>query len=187
MTDILARHLRVDVEDYRDALRRSDDLIVSRLDTRVTAPIPKEESRRSPAANDPALGLGASNMIVSKPIGDYMRNELHVPTSRDYVSLTLNVYFQWTWPAVAGPDAAPDLAAGIATFMNARPEARLLLVGGYYDLVVPLLAPRYALEHAWLPMDRVRMVAMDSGHSTFDGEKGRRDMKLLLTNLIDKK
>ncbi|HET8750821.1 MAG TPA: peptidase S10 [Sphingomicrobium sp.] len=180
---IAGHHLRIDAETFRKTLREKDGLVVGRLDTRVTAPIPKNVPDRPSAANDPALGLGASNVIVSDTIGTYMRHELHVPTTEPYISLTLDVNFKWTWPPTRGLEA-PSYTANIAKIMADKPKLRLLLIGGYYDLAVPLLAPRYALDHAWLPEDRVRMVALETGHSAFEGDEGRTAMKRLLQSFI---
>jgi len=180
---IVDHHLRVDAETFRKTLREDQGLVVGRLDTRVTAPIPKAEPKRPSAANDPALGLGASNVIVSDAIGTYMRDELKVPFDGPYVSLTLDVNFRWTWPQTRG-GAAPSGTANITKIMKVKPRLRLLLVGGYYDLAVPVLAPRYALDHAWLPMNRVQMVALETGHSAFEGEQGREKMKSLMRAFI---
>jgi carboxypeptidase C (cathepsin A) len=180
---IADNHLRLDPETFRKALRKDEGLVVGRLDTRVTAPVPTEVPKRPSAANDPALGLGSSNVVISDAIGAYMRDELKVPTDRPYVSLTLDVNFKWTWPQSPG-GAAPSGTANIAKIMKAKPGLRLLLVGGYYDLAVPVLAPRYALDHAWLPMERVEMVALETGHSAFEGEKGREKMKSLMAGFI---
>jgi carboxypeptidase C (cathepsin A) len=182
---IAERHLRVDAELFRSTLRKADGLVVGRLDTRVTAPIAKSVPNRPSAANDPALGLGASNVIVSEAIGNYLRTELKVPTDRPYISLTLDVNFKWTWPPAPG-GAAPSWTSNITEIMAAKPDLRLLLVGGYYDLAVPVLAPQYALEHAWLPMNRVKMVALETGHSAFEGDAGRAKMKMLLDGFIRK-
>jgi carboxypeptidase C (cathepsin A) len=180
---IADKKLRVDAETFRKTLREKDGLVVGRLDTRVTAPIPKRTPDRPSAANDPALGLGASNVIVSDAIGAYMRNELRVPTAEPYISLTLDVNFKWTWPRTRGLEA-PSYTANISKIMADKPKLRLLLIGGYYDLAVPVLAPRYALDHAWLPKDRVRMVALETGHSAFEGDEGRIAMKRLLQRFI---
>lgn len=180
---IASHNLRIDAETFRKNLREKDGLVVGRLDTRVTAPIPKKVPDRPSAANDPALGLGVSNVIVSDAIGAYMRNELRVPTTEPYISLTLDVNFKWTWPRTRGLEA-PSYTANISKIMADKPRLRLLLIGGYYDLAVPLLAPRYALDHAWLPKDRVRMVALETGHSAFEGNEGRTAMKQLLGSFI---
>jgi hypothetical protein len=45
-----------------------------------------------------------------------------------------------------------------------------LLVGGYYDMAVPLMGPRYALTHGGVPMERVDMHAFVAPHSAFQGD-----------------
>ena len=54
-----------------------------------------------------------------------------------------------------------DLGGGnIAKLMQAKPASRLMLVGGYYDLTVPLAGPRYEITHSAIPLDRVTMAAL---------------------------
>ena len=106
-----------------------------------------------------------------------MAQELGVRTTRDYLSLTLDVNFRWDWrsEAVTRDGKEPvfyiNTGPNIAAIMQQKPALRVLLFGGYYDLAVPLLAPRYALEHAGIPMERVEMQAFAAGHSPFEGEQ----------------
>ena len=176
---IAAANLRVDSQTFLEKLMDAEGLIVGRLDTRVTAP--KQELSQLPnrpaGANDPALGLGASNVIKSPPIKAYLERELGVPTARDYLSLTLDVNFRWNWQGERGPRdevGEPRFylnpTQNIAAAMIRRPRMRVLLVGGYYDMTVPLLAPRYALTHVNVPLDRVTMHAFVAPHSAFQGE-----------------
>jgi len=178
--------LRVDTEDYRKALRQSEGLVVGRLDTRVTAPVPKEEPNRPSAANDPALGLGKSNVILSKPIAAYLRDELHVPVDRDYVSLSLDVNFQWDWTKGASFIERPDLLANVRALMEQKPALRVMMITGYYDLTIPVMAVRYRVEHAQLPMDRVELAERESGHSVLGGAEGRATMRPLLIPFLTK-
>ena len=101
-----------------------------------------------------------------------MERELGVHTARDYISLTLDVNFRWNWRGEGdGPRffyVNPTL--NIASAMVKQPRMRILLVGGYYDMAVPLLAPRYALTHAGIPMDRIDMQALVAPHSAFQGD-----------------
>lgn len=182
--DLIASHLRVDVETYRRSLRKNDGLVVGRLDSRVVAPIPTSSPNRPSAANDPALGLGKSNVILSAPITSYFRQELGFTAPLDYVSLTLDVNFQWIWPPVQGRGAATGLTKNLADAMQAHPKLQAVLIGGYYDLAVPVLLPRYAIDHAWLPANRIRLVARESGHSVFENPDGRREMKSLVAQLL---
>lgn len=171
---IEAANLRVDSEAFLSTLMADKQLIVGRLDTRVTAPKPNDRTGRPdrpPAANDPALGLGTSNTIKSVPIKNYMHDELGVNTSRDYISLTLDVNFRWDW---RGDQKTAQFyvnpTANIASLLANQRQTRVLLVGGYYDLAVPVLGPRYALTHAGVPLDRVLMVALVAPHSAFQGD-----------------
>lgn len=181
---LLADHLRIDAETFRAALRHGDGLVVGRLDSRVTAPVPVAVPGRPSAANDPALGLGRSNVIVSKPIGDYLRGELGVRSDEDFVSLTLDVNFQWRWPSVEGSDTPPDLLHDLSDAMRDHPRLRMVVVGGYYDLAVPLLVSRYAIDQAWLPAGRARLVALETGHAALEGEQGRRQMHAIVASLL---
>jgi carboxypeptidase C (cathepsin A) len=164
-------HLRIDTQFFLEKLLEGK--VVGRLDTRVSAPKPDPEKapKRPPGANDPALGLGASNVIKSDPIKAYMERELGVHTSRDYLSLTLDVNFRWSW---RGEEVSPRFyvnpTPNIATVMNKQPQMRVLLVGGYYDMAVPLMGPRYALTHGGVPMERVDMHAFVAPHSAFQGD-----------------
>ena len=165
-------HLRIDTQFFLEKLLEGK--VVGRLDTRVSAPQPDPDKapKRPPGANDPALGLGASNVIKSEPIKAYLERELGVHTTRDYLSLTLDVNFRWSW---RGEGVSPRFyinpTPNIATAMNARPQMRVLLVGGYYDMAVPLMGPRYALTHGGVPMERVDMHAFVAPHSAFQGEE----------------
>jgi hypothetical protein len=81
------------------------------------------------------------------------------------------VNFRWNWQASGRtPGFYVNPTANIATLMTKQKATRLLLLGGYYDLATPLLAPRYALAHAGLPAERVTIKAFAAGHSPFEGE-----------------
>ena len=183
---IADNRLRIETQLFLATLLADQDKIVGRLDGRVAAPVRRDlPTDRPAAANDPSLGLGQSNVIRSAPATDYFTRELGVPEDRDYVSLTLDVNFRWDFHS-AGRDELfyVNPTPNIGVLMKVQPEARLLLVGGYYDLAVPLLSARYAVERAGLPMDRVSYAAFESGHSPFEGEEARVRMKSLLRDFL---
>jgi carboxypeptidase C (cathepsin A) len=173
---IAADNLRVDSQEFLEKLLGAEGRIVGRLDTRVSAPKvdPAKLPDRPAAANDPALGLGSTNVIKSEPIKAYMERELGVHAARDYLSLTLDVNFHWNWRGETAqpPQFYVNPTPDIASAMIQQPRMRLLLVGGYYDMAVPVLAPRYALTHAGVPLDRVSMQALVAAHSALEGDAG---------------
>lgn len=173
--DMIAAQLRVDDQRFLETLVPGS--VVGRLDTRVVrAAAAAANPDRPAAANDPSLGLGRSNVIVSDPIGDYLRREVGVATARDYYSLTLDVNFSWDWNRpVATPGEGWSVVPAIAALMRERPAVRLLAIGGLFDLATPWLATRHALGHGGLPMARVTLLPLPAGHSPFDadGERAR--------------
>ena len=190
--EIERANLRIAPQDFLEHLLGDEGRIVSRLDTRISAPKPRTplNPNRPAAANDPALGLGASNVIKSESVKTYMQNELKVETERDYLSLTLDVNFRWNWCDMLygrdhkEPSFYLNPTPSIAQIMNQRPKMRLLLLGGYYDMAVPLLEPRYALSHAGVPLDRVSMYAFASGHSPLEGEENLRKGSKLVRDFL---
>jgi hypothetical protein len=173
--------LRIDSQLFLETLMGKDK-IVGRLDTRIVADVPKAPANpdRPAAANDPALHLGASNVIKSSLAKNYFENDLKVKTARDYLALSLDVNFRWNWSALLydkdpkDPSFYINPTGNIAAAMHAQPAMRLMLIGGYYDMAVPLLAPRYALTHTDIPAGRMLMKAMAGPHSTFEGAENRR-------------
>jgi carboxypeptidase C (cathepsin A) len=176
-------NLRVDSQAFLEQLMEVEDKIVGRLDTRVVAPKPGSSIKpdRPAAANDPALGLGTSNVIKSESAKRYFEKELKVKTARDYLALSLDVNFRWNWCELLydmdpkDPSFYLNPTSYIADIMNAQPKMRLLVVGGVYDMAVPLLAPRYALTHAGVPLERVSIKALAGPHSVFEGRENLRE------------
>jgi carboxypeptidase C (cathepsin A) len=170
-----AADLRVDTQDFLELLLADAGKVVGRLDTRVAAvraTVPPSVDR-PPAANDPALGLGKSNVVKSGIAARYFREELGLRTDRDYYGVTLDVNFKWDWSGALPSqgvgarhwfDATPKLAQLLA----AKPRARLLVVSGYFDLATPLLAVRHAMSHAGLPPEQVEWLALPGSHSPYD-------------------
>jgi carboxypeptidase C (cathepsin A) len=172
-TLIETANLRIESEQFLQTLLSDRNLILGRLDMRVTAPKPAQRPKdRPPGADDPALGLRGANVIKSEAIKTYLERELGVRTTRDYLSLSLDVNFRWDfrgskWP----PEYYVNPTANVAKLMQQQPHTHVLLLGGYYDLAVPLLAPRYAMTHADIPPTRLQIVSFPAGHSPFEGEE----------------
>jgi carboxypeptidase C (cathepsin A) len=173
---IAAANLRMETQDFLEQLLPG--MIVGQIDTRVSAPKPPAPlvAGRPKAADDPALNMGASNVKKSAWVRDYLRNEVGVKTDRDYISLTLDVNFAWNWNS-GSPKIEDSLqfntTPNLGKLMRDKPNSRLLLISGYYDLATPVLYQRYALTHAGVPLDRTRMVALASGHAVYDDDDSR--------------
>ncbi|MDO7834255.1 hypothetical protein Q4610_04275 [Sphingobium sp. HBC34] len=178
---IEAADLRVDLQQFLETL--VSGRIASRFDVRIAAPEPAKPINpdRPDAGQDPLITPAKSNFIVSQPMGDYLRNELKVPTAREYYALAADVNFNWDWsPLTLVSGAAWSVTGNIAKLMRDRPQVRTLLIGGYYDLVIPLLGVRYAFTHNAVPLDRLSVVTLPSGHSALEGDTDKpRGMRVI--------
>ena len=167
---VLQSDLRVDIQDFLETLLAGDGLLVSRLNTAKTdevKPAPANPDRPA-AANDPSLGLGHSNKIVSPDIAAYLQSVTGLDRGDDYRSLNLDANFAWDWSMENRQRFYVDATPLVAQFMTGHPDVHLLVFGGYRDLATPLLGTRYALAHGGLPQARTELVMLPSGHSPFD-------------------
>jgi carboxypeptidase C (cathepsin A) len=182
---VLDENLRVGSEKFLNTLLADRKLLVGRLDVRVTGPFPEDPPPDRPAAaNDPALGLGRSNVIPAPDIAAYLVEELGVATDREYLSLTLDVNFKWDRSDPQSQPGAPGPSRHIAAVMRDKPHLTLVLMSGLYDLAVPTLAPLYSLRHADIPLERLRVARFEAGHSPYEGSDGRAQMSRLFRDLL---
>jgi carboxypeptidase C (cathepsin A) len=174
---IAAADLRVDTQDFLEQLLPGE--VVGRIDTRVAEAKPAGPlvAGRPKAADDPALHMGASNLIKNTRVRDYLLHQVGVKTNLDYVSLTLDVNFAWNWnsgsPKVEDELRSLSPTSNLAKLMKEKPAARLLLLSGYYDLATPVLYQQYVLTHAGVPLGRTRMITLEAGHTVY--EDGTRE------------
>lgn len=164
---VLAAGLRIDSEEFLRSLLADKDLLVGRLDTRVTGPMPPPaQDGRPDAADDPSLGAGRSNVIESADIADYLREQAGAKVEGAYVSLSLETNFRFDWRASQpARQFYTNPTSHIADLMRSRPQARTVMLGGYFDLATPLAAVRHAVAHAGIPAHRVSVLPLAAGHS----------------------
>jgi len=187
-------NLRVDSQVFLESLVPGQ--VVGRINTRIAAPKPetRADPSRPAAADDPALGMVGRSINKSEFAKAYLEDQAGLHTGLDYYALRLDLAMGWDWFGSA-PLQAPgadifsfrayyNLTPNIATLMNERPQVRVFLMGGYYDLATPLLGPRYALTHSGVPMNRVTLLALESGHTPFEEEANRRLVSAALHRFI---
>jgi carboxypeptidase C (cathepsin A) len=178
---ILAADLRIATDSFVTLLLRDKGVRIGRLDTRATG-AEKEFGPRRPPMNDPSMTMttGSANSLNA-----YFHDSLGARTPRDYVSLAMNVNAGWKWAPDAGDDDFyHNPTPNIGAVMRAQPALRVLLIGGYYDLAVPLLASQYALDHGGVPPERVTLSIQDGGHSMYETDASRATFALALRDFI---
>ncbi|OZB17221.1 MAG: hypothetical protein B7X53_06865 [Hyphomonas sp. 34-62-18] len=185
---IEAADLRIDIQFFLETLLADEGLLVSRLNTGVTSPLPSPDanSHRPAAANDPSLGLGRSNVILSAEIASYLKEVTGILGGDDYRSLNLDANFMWDWRASdKSPRFYVSAAPVLSAFLREKPDVELLVFAGYRDLATTLLGTQYALTHNDLPQDRVTLTALPGGHSPYDEEALKADIAGQLYSFIE--
>ena len=185
-TLVLESDLRVDIQDFLENVLADENQLVSRLNTAVTQEKrPPANPDRPDGANDPSLGLGRSNKIISDDIGAYLKRLTGLIREDGYRSLNLDANFAWDWRRSGKrPVFSSNATPGLAQFLEQNEDARLLVFGGYRDLAVTVLETQYALSHAGLPQGRVKFEKMVSGHSPFDEEALRAPFATAIHDFI---
>jgi carboxypeptidase C (cathepsin A) len=182
---ILAANLRFTETEF--AGEAVPGKLVSLLDSRVSAPMPSPTAGRDNASSDPTLAMGASNIKTSPDIARYLREQVGLKINRPYVSLSLDVNFNFNWqPSSQSFEANRGWVSGkgLATLMKRRPKARLLVTGGYYDLATPLMRTFYDVDHLDVPADQVEQLALAAGHASYSTDDERRQMSAALHRFI---
>ena len=183
---IASANLRLLPQDFLESL--VPDRVVGRLDVRVSGPAHKAAliEGRDRAADDPSLDIGASNIKRNDVAGAYLES-IGVKAGAPYVELDLemNLNLDWAFGSRSFEDSLRlNPTPRIAALMAAQPAARLLLFSGYYDMTTPVLAQRYSLTHAGVPLDRASMITLAGPHMIYRDEATRRDVSRRLRAFI---
>jgi carboxypeptidase C (cathepsin A) len=168
---VLATDLRGKTEDFVRSLLPGSGLVVGRLDTRITGPMPPPpENGRPSEADDPALGIGRSNIVTSDVVAGYLREHAQASVDAEkYISLSLELNFAWDWRSdTPKPAFDRSVVESVTRLLSERPKTRILLLGGYFDLATPLAASSYWLHHCTAARDNLRVVPLSCGHSLDD-------------------
>lgn len=148
---------------YVKHLRGSDHAVVSRYDITLAAPDPAPESD-SAHSDDPVLD--GFIRAYSGAFASYARNELGFKTEMTYTLLADGVNGRWDWGS--GGRAMASVTDDLRQLLAINPTFRLMIAGGYSDLVTPYAASKYVVDH--LPetlADRVSFKVYRGGHMLY--------------------
>lgn len=178
--------IRIPVQYFLENVLADENKLVSRLNTGVAVvKKPPANADRPAGANDPSLGLGTSNKILADDIATYLKDLTGVEGSDGYRSLNLDANFMWNWSGnTTGYAPVLDASPLIGPFLNAHPETKLHVFGGYRDLAVSLSGLQYTLSHSGLPEDQVTLHRMLSGHSPYAEDGLKQPFASILRTLI---
>jgi carboxypeptidase C (cathepsin A) len=193
---VLRSDLRVEATRFRMELMRDKQVVVGRLDSRVTAKTGSGQGTGTGGGGGRGGGGDPSNALVSGVFADgiksYLADSLGYKTD---VSYTLTASVQpWSYGR-AGTNRYASVAQRLRSAMEKDKGLRVLVANGYCDLATPFAGTEYTFAHLGprALMDQVTMTYYDAGHMLYTHEPSRRKLRddmvkfMASTTTVDKK
>ena len=172
---ICAKHLRVELTDFRQELLRDKDLVCGRLDGRFTfegGNFLQRSSEGCPEEDPSDVQLtGPWNMAFRHHVCDeigYSFERAHIVSSWDPVGL--NWVHAHRSAGAQWKSEQPNVAYDLAKVMRHNPHLRVLILGGRYDMATPYLGPLEDMARMYLGDDikaNLTWRLYDSGHMIY--------------------
>ena len=157
-------NLRVIPRRYYKELRRSDGVVIGRLDSRYTGE-DVDDAGESPEADPSFYGIDGA---YTAAINDYLRRELGVDLDRTYETCCDPIR-EWNWklsPEQFGTSYI-NVAPYIGTAMRQNSDLRVLVAQGYYDFATPFFGAELALTRNGVVPERITYEYYEAGHMMY--------------------
>lgn len=142
---IARRHGRVTVGDFTRAYRRSNDRALSLYDGAVSIALPRPADGGEHHSHvDPILDRAVA--VLTPAIVAYARGELGYATDLDYKLLNRSVSGKWDYGSSPQRQGFAGALDDLTEARTRRPSLRILITGGYTDLVTPFAASRFLVD-----------------------------------------
>jgi carboxypeptidase C (cathepsin A) len=136
-------NLRVPLQQFNRELLRDRNLLVGRLDSRLTGAARMDAD--SGMEYDPSMS--AIRPPYTAAFHQYVRSELGYETDANYFILGGGV---GRWDMNAQNEYA-DVSEALRRAITRNPYMKVYVGAGYYDMATPYFAARYTLDHLGLP------------------------------------
>jgi len=169
--------LRVDLTTFRRELLRERNLIVGRLDSRITG----APDRSVRGVYDPSMS--AIRPPYTAAFADYVRTELGYHSDLTYYILGGGVG-QWDFNA---NNSYADVSGALRDAFIKNPYMKLYIGYGYYDCATPYLAAQYTMAHLGFPKGaraNLREHYYDAGHMYYINVPSLKAMKTDLADFL---
>jgi carboxypeptidase C (cathepsin A) len=158
---------RVPKHVFARELRRAKGEILSLYDGTVTRPAPADPS--DDHAGDAVLDAAVAAYTAA--FNAYAPDALGYHTELPYRVLPHEVSREWNWDAAREGEGGLGLPlSALESTLLARPETRVLIVNGRYDLVTPSLASRWLIDQLAVPTEiraGIRLRVYEGGHMMY--------------------
>jgi len=168
-TSIVQRErARISADTFVHELRRQQHEMLSSYDATVGRPT--IANPWADHAGDPILGPAVA--AFNTAFEAYSINDLGYRTEAPYQVLDDRVAQQWDWDAARhGEDGLGLALSSLQQTLVSRPQTKLLVVNGRYDLVTPYLGSRWLIGQLGLPAgladDDIRLRVYEGGHMMY--------------------
>jgi carboxypeptidase C (cathepsin A) len=198
---VMRNDLRIEATRFRSELLREQQMVIGRLDSRVSSKLgtrrevakgndtgPKDRKEGDPPAKDGAPGQGGrggfrggdpAQSLLSNVFTDamksYLPDGLGFKTDARYtLSAQVN---PWSY-GQAGTNRYATVAPRLRAALEKDKSLRVLVASGYCDLATPFAGTNYTFAHLGPRsiMDRVTMTYYDAGHMIYTHEPSRKQL-----------
>ena len=151
--------LRIEIMPFIRELRRDENIVVGRLDSRLTS------TGKPGVSTEPEFdpSMSAIRPPYTAAFNQYVRTELGYFSDTDYFVLGGGTG-KWDWQT---ENRYANVSEPLRLAFAKNPHMKLYIGSGYYDLATPYFAAAYTLNHLGLaPVARanVRTYQYESGH-----------------------
>lgn len=158
---------RISNEVFARELRRQQHQIISVYDGTVMRPTGADPWQDH--AGDPVLAPATAAYTTA--FESYLDTWLNYHTELPYRTLDKEVSREWDWDGAREGEHGLGLAlTSLQQTLLLRPETRVLIVNGRYDLVTPWLGSRWLVDQLALPdpvRAQIRLRVYDGGHMMY--------------------
>jgi carboxypeptidase C (cathepsin A) len=157
---------RVSSRTFAKELRRAEGEVLSIYDATVTRPA--GANPWDDGAGDP--GLDPSVPAFTAAFESYAIQELGYKTEQPYRVLARDVSQQWNWDGARGEGGLGLALSSLQEVLLSRPETRLLVGSGRYDLVTPYFSARWLIDQLAVTAairERIALRVYEGGHMMY--------------------
>jgi carboxypeptidase C (cathepsin A) len=162
-TFLLQNDLRIEIMRFIKELRRSEGVVVGRLDSRL---IGTDGDR---GAVNPEFDPSASAILppYTHAMNQYTREELGYTTDAVYFALGGGIL---PWDYSSAQNQFADTSNALRTAFDRNPFMKVFVANGYYDLATPFFATEYTFSHMGLDAKHRKNITMkeyEAGHMMY--------------------
>lgn len=159
--------LRIRKIPFRSALLEEKGKVLGYYDGRYTATA--VEGGKTPDASR------RINAAVTSGFRKYAKEQLKLDLTDYKTSSPVKGLGGWDWGGTSPFSDWPYMES-IRKAMIKKPDLRIVVSAGYYDLTTTIGASEYAIAQSGWPRERVRMAHYEGGHMAYSVEKSLKEM-----------